>query len=168
MARHRRLAHPLVQLAFFLLVVSLLHLFQTREMLADKEVAPSFELSDLTGQRIRLSDFAGKKTVIYFMAPWCTICKVSFPALQALHKATSSEEIAVLAIALSYQNQKEVADFAGTATLPVLLGQESTGRDYRITAFPTLYVIDKEGRIASRSLGLATTAFMTREALVSF
>ncbi|MBE7439457.1 MAG: TlpA family protein disulfide reductase [Spirochaetales bacterium] len=167
MANHRRLSHPLIQLTFFLLIVSGLHLFQTRDLLDSRQSAPPFELEDLQGRKVSLSDFSGKKTVLYFMAPWCSICKISFPALQALGQAAGGN-IHVVAIALSYQNPGEVADFAGDVSFPVLLGKDSTGQDYRITAFPTLYVINADGQIASRSLGLATTAFMTVEGLAAF
>ncbi len=35
-------------------------------MLNEKDVAPDFELSDDTGKPTRLSDFKGKRVVLYF------------------------------------------------------------------------------------------------------
>jgi len=40
--------------------------------------------------------------------------------------------------------------------MPVLMGDDSTARDWSVRAFPTYYVIDTEGRISSRSVGYST------------
>jgi peroxiredoxin len=41
-----------------------------------------FELPDLTGSRVRLSDAAGEWTVLYFTASWCPYCSAEAPFLE--------------------------------------------------------------------------------------
>jgi len=40
--------------------------------------------------------------------------------------------------------------------LPVLLGGPKTTNDWNIRGFPTYFVIDEDGQIASRSVGYST------------
>jgi len=43
-------------------------------------------------------------------------------------------------------------------TMPVLVGTAQTGATYRIRGYPTYYVLDAQGRIARRDVGLSTVA----------
>ena len=61
-------------------------------------------------------------------------------------------------VALDYADQEEVRAFIRRTgvDLPVLLGDARTAADWSVRAFPTYYVVDAEGRIASRSVGYST------------
>lgn len=50
---------------------------------AEGQVAPDFELLDLSGQPVRLSSFRGQPVVINFWATWCPACQKEFPAVRA-------------------------------------------------------------------------------------
>ena len=62
------------------------------------------------------------------------------------------------AVALDYADSKAVQDFVDETgiSLPVLMGDRETAIDWSVRGFPTYYVIDAEGRIASRSVGYST------------
>ena len=45
--------------------------------LKEGQKAPDFELKDTDGSKVRLSDFKGKKVVLYFYAPWCPFCRAA-------------------------------------------------------------------------------------------
>jgi len=76
----------------------------------------------------------------------------------ALRRARSEEELAIYAVALSYDSRGGVERFARDQGLnvPVLLGTEQMLRDYNISAFPTIYVIGADGKVRARTVGYTT------------
>lgn len=132
--------------------------FQERHLLsADKTPAPYFNLTTLNDptERFSISKLQGKQTVVYFFAPWCSICRYSMPNLE---KAYQQGKVNALAIALDFENNEQVQQFTSTLnlTMPVLLGDRHTQQNYKITAFPTYYVIGPELHITARSMGYST------------
>lgn len=41
-----------------------------------------FELSDMTGRRIKISDYQGKVVLLFFFATWCPYCSAEAPYLE--------------------------------------------------------------------------------------
>src|SRR5262245_20916160 len=50
------------------------------------EVAPDFELSTLTGETVRLSQFRGQPVLLTIGAAWCPDCQREAPLLQQIHE----------------------------------------------------------------------------------
>jgi len=125
---------------------------------ADNQPAPDFKLQALDGTTYQLSDVKGKEVLVYFFAPWCSICRLSADNLNDLRAARSEDELLIVMLALSYDDRKEVEDFVADLDLkvPVLMGSEQQIADYQITGFPTYYVIDEAGTLASRFMGYST------------
>src|SRR5262245_12849030 len=57
----------------------------------------AFELQDLDGKTVALSDFAGKKVYVKFWATWCSICLGGLGEVEALN-ADQKDGIEVLTI----------------------------------------------------------------------
>ena len=119
--------------------------------LVDK-MAPSFSATTLDGRTVSLADFRGqKKVVVSFWASWCGPCRMEMPALikfyQDNHRATSDFEI--LAVSID-GDPKDVSDFATAQkmTFPVLLDpRQKMANSYEVDGIPTMFVIDKNGKI---------------------
>jgi thiol-disulfide isomerase/thioredoxin len=137
--------------------------------------APEIDATDLdTGKPVRLADFRGKVVVLDFWGYWCGPCTGSMPHLVALHRKFAGRPVAV--IALHDQSVQSRADydrriayarraFWNGEDLPfrVLLDRpdpdkpadrdpEGTGvtcKRYGVVGFPTLFVIDQDGKIAA-------------------
>ena len=118
---------------------------------ASKEI-----LSTTLDEEVTLSS-SGKTTVLYFFAPWCQVCDVSINNLQTLYE--QNQQIDVIAVALDFTGNKEVINFTNKhqLTFPVALGTEAIKNAFEVTGYPSYYVIDKENRIVSKSLGYSST-----------
>jgi peroxiredoxin len=145
----------------FVAIVAGIQVWRARDLLpADQRTtAPAFELTDLDGRTRRSADLAGKPAVIYFFAPWCGVCAASSPQLRWFQR-WRGDDVQVLLIGLDYGSPAELHEYARKhdLTMPVLVGTPAVGADYRISGYPTYYVIDAQGRIARRDVGLSTVA----------
>ncbi|MCW5850698.1 MAG: TlpA family protein disulfide reductase [Anaerolineae bacterium] len=111
--------------------------------------APDFTLKTADGQTVRLSDFKGRPVLVNFWATWCAPCLVEMPALEQVYAKYKDQGLVVLAV-----NEAESADKVGqymqtyglsfTAVLDMDL---SIGRLYRITGYPTTWLVDREGNL---------------------
>jgi peroxiredoxin len=113
--------------------------WQARELVPEEEFAPQFRLFARDGQRYSLSDAKGKTLLLYFFAPWCTICHFSIGNLEGLQSKQEEGELLIWLVALSYQSLEEVDVFLHRHQLPfpVLFGDKAMAVNYRIRAFPT-------------------------------
>lgn len=113
------------------------------------EQAPDFQLQDLNGQAISLSDLRGKPVLINFWATWCPPCRGEMPYLQEIYEEWAGSGLVVLAVNLG-ESPAEVEDFrqSQNLTFTVLLdARQTVGQTYNITAIPTTFFIDKNGII---------------------
>ncbi|RJP73688.1 MAG: hypothetical protein C4524_14320 [Candidatus Zixiibacteriota bacterium] len=117
------------------------------------EPAKDFELKSLDGRTVKLSDYRGRIVLVDFWATWCGPCKRELPLLQAEYSRWKERGIELLAITTDKDTSK-VAPFIAEHqyTFPVLFNQ-GTSRDYDVSGIPTLYVVDREGRLQYRHLG---------------
>lgn len=60
-------------------------------------LAPDFEVSDMQGDRHRLSDFRGKVVYLNFWATWCIPCQREMPDIQELQDR-HKDELVVIAV----------------------------------------------------------------------
>lgn len=114
----------------------------------------SFNLPTITGEIISLSP--QKKTVIYFFAPWCSICHASIDNLQAIYQ--KNEEINVIAVALDFIDVSEIEDFVAQhqLTFPIAIGNEKIKKAYKVHGYPSYYVISEENTVIAKSIGYST------------
>ena len=129
--------------------------------LVDK-AAPDFTATTLDGRTVSLADFRGQKNVVVsFWASWCGPCRMEMPGLvkfyQTHHNPTSDFEI--LAVSID-EDPKDAQDFADAQKLnfPVLLDPKSRVADaYEVDGIPTMFVIDKQGKITYGHSGFDMT-----------
>ena len=48
--------------------------------------APDFQLTTLEGEKVKLSDYKGKKVILNFWATWCPPCKAEMPHMQNFYE----------------------------------------------------------------------------------
>lgn len=147
-----------IQILIAFALIQLIHLYQKRNLL--KENAPNFSLRALDGKTYSLSQ--DKKYLIYFFAPWCTVCKLSFGNLSWVRSWKKNSAFEIYAIALSYDNENEVRKFVENYQInfPVLLGNSEIAQKYKIQGFPTIYVINERQEIMASAIGYTSSLGM--------
>ena len=144
-----------VDVALIVTAFVLISMWQTRD-LPDDDHTPPLELAWLDDMRAETVMVPGKVGVVYFFAPWCFYCRKSIDNLDDL--VASGKLAWARVVALEYGDLDEVREFIKETgvDLPVLLGGPKTSSDWSIRGFPTYFVIDEDGQIASRSVGYST------------
>lgn len=149
----------ILQIGLLILTLAAITAYQELGMLVDdgKQSAPFFSLPELDNpnKRVDLTSLQGQQTVIYFFAPWCSICKYSMPNLDKLYK---SKKLKAIAIALDYPDIGSIKTFSQglNLSMPILLGDRNTAQNFKIKAYPTYYVIDENLKITERSVGYSS------------
>jgi peroxiredoxin len=123
----------------------------------DESLAADFVLPDLAGKNVKLSDFQGKVVLLNFWASWCPPCRSEMPGLQKLFEKLKGSNFQMLAVSLDRDPRAARAIIKEYGyTFPVLLAPgDKVAEHYKIGAIPTTFIIDKQGRIASRTVGAA-------------
>jgi len=119
--------------------------------------APQFDLKDLQGKNIRLSDYRGKVVLLNFWATWCPPCKEEMPWFVDLQQRYGAQGLQVIGIAMDDAGQKAVGSFAEKlgVNYPVLLGKESVAESYGNVQFlPDTFYIGRDGKIVKHVQGL--------------
>lgn len=148
---------------FSLLVIGFIALstWLSSHLLDDGSQAPALSLPALPAVTSNASaavnltwPSAEEKTLLYFFAPWCSVCRVSMPSLNLL----PTDELKVVAIAQDWQDTQSVQQFISDIGYQgqVLLGTPETRERFRVKGYPSYYVLDKNGVVIHQDQGLST------------
>lgn len=122
------------------------------------QAAPNIELTDLSGETVRLEDELGEKVILLdFWATWCPPCREGLPVVDAIAKAYKDEPVAVYGVNIM-EHEDQVKGFlqSNNLELPVLL--DTTGivaQDYAVEGIPQTVIIDLEGKVHTVHVGLS-------------
>ncbi|MFD0958903.1 TlpA family protein disulfide reductase [Paenibacillus chungangensis] len=127
--------------------------------------APDFQLQDTSGQSVQLSDYRGQKIILNFWATWCPPCRAEMPHMEKVYN--EHEDAVVLGVNLTHTEKNSgdidafVQDFG--LTFPIVFDSEGDVSDiYRVTAYPTTYMIDQNGIIHEIYMGAINEEIMNR------
>lgn len=107
---------------------------------------PDFELEDLDGTLLRLSDYEGKIIVLNLWATWCPPCRDEVPALIRLQEEFGDRGVQVIGVSLDENGARQkVADFAQSfgVNYPTPVDDGRVQEKYGpLSVIPTTYILD--------------------------
>ena len=155
--RQKRIFRWSIDLLIFGGIFAFVMYLQSSKLVGGGESAPAFDLQTLDGNQVAKADLLGKPTVLFFWAPWCSVCKADAHNIAAMKEGVG-EDVNVVSIALSYEKVEDVKAFAKehAVSAPVLLGTRKTADDYHVDSFPTVYILNDEGNVSFSMIGYTT------------
>ena len=134
----------------------------TKIDLGSGKMAQDFEIELIDGQLMNLSSYRGKVVILNFWGTWCPPCRAEMPALQRIWEEYKEKGVIFLGIAI-YDEGEEVKEFAETYGITYPLGIDLLGQltvAYRVTSFPTTFLIDRDGNEVRRIVNPVNEGFL--------
>lgn len=120
--------------------------------------AIGFELKDLNGKTVQLSQYKSKVVLVNFWATWCEPCKEELSELIYLQEKYGTQGLAILAVNLAESNPRIQTFLKSNLILPnsleILLDNSSlTYKAWRVKGIPTTYLVNKKGLVEAYWMG---------------
>src|SRR6266436_1925265 len=118
--------------------------------------APDWQLSDVEGKPVKLSDFKGKVVILDFWATWCPPCRAEVPDFVRLQAKYRDKGLSVVGLSLDAEGAKVVRPFAEeyNVNYVMLIANDETTRSFGgVVGIPTTFVLDRTGKIVSKFIG---------------
>ncbi|WP_263410479.1 TlpA disulfide reductase family protein [Terriglobus tenax] len=116
-----------------------------------------FNLKDLGGKKVTLSQLRGKIILLNFWATWCPPCRKEMPDLQAIYDHFKSQGLVILSV--SDEDSMKVAQYIGGAgfSYPILLDPgHKVATQYSVNGIPQTFVFNREGKLVARATDMRT------------
>jgi thiol-disulfide isomerase/thioredoxin len=137
------------------------------QLLKEPKPLTDFTITDIQGKTIRSADLRGKVVFVNFWATWCPPCRAEIPDLIRLQDKYRND-IVILGISEDEDGLELVRAFVAEHKMdyPVAMTTPELAASFKgISALPTTFVIDREGKIVQRHQGLLNPVTTELEAL---
>jgi peroxiredoxin len=120
------------------------------------EPAPNFQLRDMNGRTVSLSELRGKVVLLNFWATWCGPCRVEMPAMERLYRAYDRKDFEILAVSTDAQGVAVTRPFQeeNKLTFPILHDSDfRVGLSYGARTLPMTFMVDRQGIVRQHIFG---------------
>jgi len=148
------------------LLISLALLSLLIRLVTAQEVAPDFTLTDIDGIEFSLSDFRAKVILLDFFDTSCSPCLEEIPHLKTLHEEFD-EDLVIISISVSpsFDTVEKLQQFRQEHEINWIVARDTIGifDEYNVQYIPTLVIIDQEGYMQRRHVGLTGESVLQQE-----
>ena len=140
-----------------IVIATVLITFSSASVLGQESKAPQFELRDVNGRTVRLSDYQGKVVLINFWATWCPPCRAEMPDLVRRQREYRAKGLQIIGITYPPENKDRVRRFARSLKVnyPIILGtRQLKARFSSDEDLPLTIVIDRDGNVRDIIVGI--------------
>lgn len=137
-------------------IIGIIFLMISLVSFSNSAKAPDFNLKDQYGVVHSLENYKGKVIFLNFWATWCPPCKKEMPDIENIYKEYGENKKDVVILGVNSEKENEAKKFLKDKgyTFPTVIDENSeVMRKYFIQAFPTSFVIDKEGNVYGYVMG---------------
>ena len=132
----------------------------TVKLLKERVEVPAFSAPDLDGRPVTTAALRGKVVLVNFWATWCPPCREEIPDLIAL-QAKYKDTLQIIGVAQDSGSPDEVRRFAAAHGMnyPIVLSTPEIEKLFPgVYALPTTFVLDRDGRLAQKHIGMLNAA----------
>lgn len=125
--------------------------------------AADFTLRNVEGEEFSLKGVKGKTVLLDFWASWCTPCRKEMPHLEKLHQEFKDKGLVVLGV--NVESREAASNFMSKNGFhfPTVVDPDGSVQQlYKVEAFPTLFVIGRDGKIKAHFVGAAADEDLRR------
>ena len=122
------------------------------------QVAPEIVSKDTDGKTIKLSTLIGKDVLmVYFWASWCEGCEAENPDIVRLYNKFKDRGLDIYAVSLDSDKTEWLKAikkhrFTWTNVSDLREWESEAVEAYNVNKTPTIYLLNKEGRIMAKNL----------------
>lgn len=126
----------------------------------DRVAAPDFTLTDASGKSIRLSEIKGKVVLVNFWATWCGGCQIEIPWFRDFYSRYKKAGLDAIGVSLDSDGWTSVRPYLKEKPIAytIVIGDETTAKEFHVTAMPVTVLIDRQGKIAAVHSGIVAKA----------
>ena len=135
-------------------------------MFAAPTMAPQFEATTITGEKVSLKGFleSKKPTLVYFTASWCPTCAKNWPSINSVYK-TYKDRVNFVSISIDPTDTDEVLTKLANKhglVYPSVAGNPKIMVDFGVTGQATTIMVNSKGEITFKDRGHLTLEEYTK------
>src|ERR1700693_1199420 len=122
----------------------------------DPDPATEFAVKGIDGRTVNLAAARGKVVILNFWATWCGPCRMEVPDLVELQKKYQ-DRLQVIGLVVDDADEDAVRKFAKRYSInyPVAMATDEMRIQFGgVPALPTSFIIDAQGRVVQKHIGL--------------
>jgi len=126
------------------------------KLLKERAQVPPFTATDLDGRTVSTAALRGKVIIVNFWATWCPPCREEIPDLVAL-QTKYKDKLQIIGVSQDSGSVEQVKRFAAEHGMNYPTVMSSTELETLfpgVYALPTSFIIDRDGRLAQKHVGL--------------